>query len=108
MAWHYLGHHRQLRVCFAPCAANPEDQDRLMLSLTRNEAIPFDAMKKGMLWDWVSFPDFLDTIDRIPKGVNLISYVPLTPLYAWVMGYDESKKRRPTQSRDRRDVPPVG
>ena len=83
---------------FAPCAANPEDQDRLMLSLTRNEAIPFNAMKKGMLWDWVSFPDFLDTIDRIPKGVNLISYVPLTPLYAWVMGYDESKKRRPTQS----------
>ena len=83
---------------FAPCGANQADQERLMLSLTRNEAIPFDSMKKGMLWDWVSFSDFLDSIDRIPKGVNVISYVPLTPLYAWVMGYDESKKRRPTES----------
>ena len=83
---------------FAPCAANSVDQDRLMLALTRNEAIPFEAMKNGMSWDWVSFPDFLDFMDRIPKGVNVISYVPLTPLYAWVMGYDESKKRRPSES----------
>ena len=83
---------------FAPCSANPEDRDRMMLSLTRNEAIPYDAMKEGMLWDWESFPEFLDSIDRIPKGVNVISYVPLSPIYAWVMGYDESKKRRPTEA----------
>ena len=83
---------------FAPCAANSVDQERLMLSLTRNEAIPFDVMKKGMSWDWVTFPDFLDSLDRIPKGVNVITYIPLTPLYAWVMGYDESKKRRPNES----------
>ena len=83
---------------FAPCAAHDLDRDRLMLSLTRNEAIPYDAMKLGMLWDWVSFPDFLDSIDRIPKGVNVISYVPLTPIYAWVMGYEEAKKRRPNEA----------
>ena len=83
---------------FAPCASNEKDRDRLMLSLTRNEAIPFEALKAGMLWDWVSFPEFLDTIDRIPKGVNVISYVPLTPIYAWVMGYEEAKLRRPTEA----------
>ena len=80
---------------FAPCAANDQDRDRLMLALTRNEAIPYEAMKAGMLWDWVSFPEFLDSIERIPKGVNVISYVPLAPIYAWVMGYDEAKRRRP-------------
>ena len=83
---------------FAPCAPNQQDRDRAMLALTRNEAIPYDAMKLGMLWDWVSFPDFLDTIERIPKGVNLISYIPLSPLYAWVMGYEEAKSRRPTEA----------
>ena len=83
---------------FAPCAANNSDRDRLMLSMTRNEAIPYDAMKQGMLWDWVSFPEFLDSIDRIPKAVNVLSYVPLSPIYAWVMGYDESKRRRPTEA----------
>ena len=83
---------------FAPCAPNEKDQDRLMLALTRNEAIPFQAMKLGMHWDWVNFPEFLDSMARIPKGVNLLSYVPLTPIYAWVMGYDEAKKRRPTEA----------
>ena len=83
---------------FAPCAPNEKDQDRLMLAMTRNEAIPYEPMKLGMLWDWVTFPQFLDSIDRIPKGVNLISYVPLSPIYAWVMGYEEAKSRRPTES----------
>ena len=83
---------------FAPCAPNQKDRDRAMLALTRNEAIPYEPMKLGMLWDWVTFPEFLDSIDRIPKGVNVLSYVPLTPLYAWVMGYDEAKSRRPTEA----------
>ena len=83
---------------FAPCAPNDSDRDRLMLSMTRNEAIPYDAMKQGMLWDWESFPEFLDSLDRIPKAVNVLSYVPLSPIYAWVMGYDEAKKRRPTET----------
>ena len=79
---------------FAPCEV--KDRERAMLSLTRNEAIPLEAVKKGMLWDWVTFPEYLDSLDRIPKGVNVLSYVPLTPLYGWVMGWDEAKKRRPT------------
>ena len=83
---------------FAPCAANEKDRDRAMLALTRNEAIPYEPMKRGMLWDWVTFPEFLDSIDRIPKGVNVISYLPLTPLYAWVMGYEDAKSRRPTEA----------
>ena len=81
---------------FAPCAANDADRDRLMLGLSRNEAIPMAPMELGMLWDWVSFPDFLDTIDRIPKGVNVNSFFPLGPLYAYAIGYEESRSRRPT------------
>ena len=80
---------------FAPC--RPEDRDRAMLTMTRNEAIPYDAMKAGMLWDWVTFPEFMNTIDRIPKALNVISYVPLTPLYVWVMGSQEAKARRPNE-----------
>ena len=68
-----------------------------MLSMTRNEAIPYDAMKAGMPWDWVTFPDFIDSLTRTPKGVNCLTYVPLTPLYAWVMGWEDAKKRRPTE-----------
>jgi N-acyl-D-amino-acid deacylase len=80
---------------FAP--SRPEDRDRAMLSMTRNEAIPYEAMKAGMPWNWVTFPDFIDSLSRTPKGVNCLTYVPLTPLYAWVMGWEEAKKRRPTE-----------
>ena len=81
---------------FAP--SRVEDRDRAMLSMTRNEAIPYDAMKAGMPWNWVTFPDFIDSLIRTPKGVNCLTYVPLTPLYAWVMGWEEAKKRRPTDA----------
>jgi N-acyl-D-aspartate/D-glutamate deacylase len=81
---------------FAP--SRVEDRDRAMLSMTRNEAIPYDAMKAGMPWNWVTFPDFIDSLIKTPKGVNCLTYVPLTPLYAWVMGWEEAKKRRPTEA----------
>ena len=82
---------------FAPCRV--EDRDRSMQSMTRNEAIPLKSMQEGMgpKMDWTTFPEFMDSLDRTPMGVNCLTYVPLTPLYAWVMGWDEAKKRRPTK-----------
>ena len=80
---------------FAP--SRVEDRDRSMLSMTRNEAIPYDAMKAGMPWNWITFPDFIESLENTPKGINCLTYVPLTPLYAWVMGWDEAKTRRPTE-----------
>ena len=56
---------------FAPC--RPEDQDRTMLSLSRNEAVPIRTMRAGMPWDWVTYPEFLDSVERTPKGVNVMS-----------------------------------
>lgn len=83
---------------FAPVP--PQLRDRAMLSMTRNEAIGFEVMKEGMEWDkygWVTLPEWLDHLDRIPKGVNCTMLVPLNPLYAYVMGgFEEAKSRRPT------------
>ena len=53
---------------FAPSRA--EDRDRAMLSMTRNEAIPYDAMKAGMPWNWITFPDFIERVSR-PKEFHL-------------------------------------
>lgn len=79
---------------FAPC--KPGDRDRAMLSLARNEAVPLETMRAGMPWDWVTFAEFLDSVDRAPKGVNIMSFVPLAPLYGYVVGIDEAKERRCT------------
>jgi N-acyl-D-aspartate/D-glutamate deacylase len=81
---------------FAPC--RPESRDRAMLTMSRNEAVPLETMKAGMPWDWETYPEFLDSLDRTPKGVNLLSYQPLAPLMAYVMGADGAKGRPATDS----------
>ena len=79
---------------FAPC--HPADRDRTMLALSRNEAVPLETMRAGMPWDWVTFPEFLDSVERAPKGVNVMAFVPLAPLYSYVAGVDNAKAYRVT------------
>ncbi len=81
---------------FAP--VRPAERERAMLTMTRTEAIPYASMKEGMLWDWVTFPEWLDTLQRIPKGVNCLSYMPVAPLMTWVMGLANAKSRDATEA----------
>lgn len=81
---------------FAP--VHHKDADRSMYSMERNEAIPFDAMKATMPFSWETFPQWMDHIDRLPKAVNMIQLVPVTPLVSYVMGgWDEAKSRQPNE-----------
>ncbi|MEY4160346.1 MAG: hypothetical protein RLZZ136_967, partial [Pseudomonadota bacterium] len=80
---------------FAPC--KPEDRERAMLSLVRNEAVPLATMKAGMPFDWVTFREYLSSVERTPKGVNVMSFVPLAPIYGYVIGIDEAKQRQATE-----------
>ena len=80
---------------FAPVP--PDGRDRAMLTMSRTEAIPFDSMKAGMLWDWVTFPEWLASLERMPKGVNCLTYMPIAPLMIWVMGLEAAKTRPATR-----------
>lgn len=82
---------------FAP--VRPELRERAMLTMTRVEAIPYASMKAGLPWDWVTFPEFLNSVDRAPKAINLLPYVPVGPLLIWVMGLEAAKDgRMPTDA----------
>jgi N-acyl-D-aspartate/D-glutamate deacylase len=82
---------------FAP--VRPEDRDRAMLTMTRTEAIPYRAMTAGLPWDWVTYPEFLDSVDRAPKSINLRAFMPLNPLLNWVLGVDRARAGdRPTDA----------
>lgn len=74
---------------FAPCKA--EDRDRTMLSVTRVESVSFKALKSGMPWDWTTFPEYIQSVTRAPKAVNVAINVPLNPVMVWVMGRDRAK-----------------
>ena len=77
---------------FAP--VRPAERERAMMSMTRVEAIPMASMKEGMPWSWVTFPEFLDAVDKAPKAVNILPYVPISPLLIWVMGFEAAKAGR--------------
>jgi N-acyl-D-aspartate/D-glutamate deacylase len=86
---------------FAP--VKPQDRDRAMQMMTRTEQIPYESMKAGIPWRWETFPEWLDNLERLPKGVNCISYVPLTPLLVYVMGL-EAARSRPANAAEREEM----
>jgi N-acyl-D-aspartate/D-glutamate deacylase len=86
---------------FAP--VKPDFRDRSMLTMTRTEAIPYEAMKAGMRWDWETIPQYLDSLDRAPKGVNCIQYMPTASLMTYVMGL-EAAKTRPATEAERKEM----
>lgn len=86
---------------FAPVA--PEMRERAMLTMTRVEAIPLESMRQGMPWDWVSFPEYLDSVERTPKAINILPYVPIAPILIWVLGLEDAKAgRKPTPAEEAR------
>ena len=74
---------------FAPM--RPEMRERAMLTMTRVEAIPHESMRQGLPWDWVTYPEFLDSVERRPKALNVLPYVPVAPLLVWVLGFERAK-----------------
>ena len=68
----------------APCKA--EDADLVFRNLERAEDLSRDAMLAGIRWSWESFPQFLDTIEALPKGINYAGYIGHSALRTYVMG----------------------
>ncbi|MBV8358876.1 MAG: amidohydrolase family protein [Deltaproteobacteria bacterium] len=68
----------------APC----EEKDKLLVmrNLERAEDISPEAMQAGIKWSWKTFPQYLDAVDRLPKGINYAAYVGHSALRTYVMG----------------------
>lgn len=79
---------------FAPCAVDL--RDRYMKMMETTEQVPVGAMRQALGWDWETFPQWMEHLKRLPKGVNVASYVPLNPLLIYVMGLDAAKSRPAT------------
>lgn len=78
---------------FAPVRAS--DAERTMMMMATTEQIPVEHQRAAMPWDWESFPDWMDHMNALPKGVNVATYLPLNPLLVYVMGIDAAKTRSP-------------
>ncbi len=71
-------------VGFAP--AHPERHDWLIGLMEGVEDIPGTALSEGIRWDWESFPEYLDALERAPRALDFGTQVPHGAVRAYVMG----------------------
>jgi N-acyl-D-aspartate/D-glutamate deacylase len=50
------------------------------------EDIPGSVLAEGVSFQWESFPEYLDVLDRSPKAIDIGAQVPHAPLRFYVMG----------------------
>jgi N-acyl-D-amino-acid deacylase len=85
---------------FMPC--RPADRERYMLMMENTEQVPAAVMKTALPWTWESFPEWMEHMKRLPKGVNVGAYLPLNSLLIYVLGYEAAKTRGATPDERRR------
>ena len=83
-------------VGFAPAA--PERQDWLIGLMEGVEDIPGSALAEGMTWDWESFPDYLNALEKLDRTIDVAAQVPHGAVRAYVMGDRGAANEAPTDS----------
>ncbi len=82
-------------VGFAP--ARPDKHDWLIGLMEGVEDIPGTALAEGMSWDWETFPEYLDALEKLPRTVDVGTHVPHGAVRAYVLGDRERPGAVPTE-----------
>jgi N-acyl-D-amino-acid deacylase len=71
-------------VGFAP--VHKHHHGALMDLMEGVEEIPNAVLADGLTWDWESFPNFLDALERKPRAIDIAAQMAHLPLRVYVMG----------------------
>lgn len=82
-------------VGFAP--TRPGDREMVIKLMEGVEDIPDVVMAEGVPWNWESFPDYLDALDKREADVDFAAQLPHSPLRVFVMGERGAEMEPPTQ-----------
>lgn len=83
-------------IGFAPCKPNDAAHQQLIEVVEDVEDIPGAALAEGITWEWESFPEYLDALDRMPRAVNVAAQVPHCAVRTYVMGDRGANNERAT------------
>jgi N-acyl-D-aspartate/D-glutamate deacylase len=82
-------------VGFAP--AKPDRHEWLISLMEGVEDIPGTALAEGMTWNWETFPEYLDELERLPRTIDIGTHVPHGAVRAYVLGDREKPGAIPTE-----------
>jgi N-acyl-D-aspartate/D-glutamate deacylase len=86
-------------VGFAPCKPEPAARDAMIAVMEDVEDIPGTALHEGITWNWESFPEYLDALEKIPHAIDLAAQVPHCAVRTYVMG-ERGVKNEPATPED--------
>ncbi|MCC7274574.1 MAG: amidohydrolase family protein [Alphaproteobacteria bacterium] len=68
----------------APC--RPADRERTLRNLTQVEGMSLEALLTGTRWEFETFPQYLDMLERAGVVPNVAAFCGHSSLRTWVMG----------------------
>jgi N-acyl-D-aspartate/D-glutamate deacylase len=71
-------------VGFAP--VRDADREILIELMEGVEDIPGAVLREGLSWEWNSFPEYLDAVERRPHDMDVCAQLPHSALRVFVMG----------------------
>jgi N-acyl-D-aspartate/D-glutamate deacylase len=71
-------------IGFAPVA--PDRHEWLIDLMEGVEDIPGSALAEGITWEWETFGEYLDALERMPRAVDVGTQIPLAAVRGFVMG----------------------
>jgi N-acyl-D-aspartate/D-glutamate deacylase len=71
-------------IGFAP--VSPDRHEWLIDLMEGVEDIPGSALSEGITWEWETFGEYLDALDRMPRAVDVGAQIPLAAVRGFVMG----------------------
>jgi N-acyl-D-aspartate/D-glutamate deacylase len=75
----------------APC--RPEHRDLVIRNLTHVEGMSLEALRAGIRWDFETYPQYLDALERAGVVPNVASLVGHSSVRTYVLGEDASRRR---------------
>lgn len=83
-------------VGFAP--VHDGDQKMVIKLMEGVEDIPEVVMAEGVPWNWETFPDYLDALDKRHTDIDFAAQIPHSPLRVFVMGKRGADLEPPTEA----------
>jgi len=74
----------------APC--RPGDRDLTLRALTHVEGMSLEALRAGVSWEFETYPQFLDAMERRGVVPNVASFVGHSSVRTYVLGADATRR----------------
>ncbi|MFE4176738.1 amidohydrolase family protein [Streptomyces sp. NPDC056909] len=85
-------------ITFAPC--RPGGESKLADMMEAVEEVSARIILSALPWDWEGYDEYLESVDRMPKAINVGGMVGHSAVRAYAMGIEESldPERAPTRA----------